>query len=356
MSTIVTRTGKGSALTVAEMDANLTNLNTDKLELDDISVTTGSPSGAGALAYNNTTGVFTFQAADLTLLDFAALDDFSVTTAAASSGGALSYNNTTGVFTFTPADISGASLTGITDNATGSVITIDDNDTTMSTNLVVSSGHNIDLVNGALTTTTSFGNIVLQPNGIGQIVFGGTTNSGLLMSGKAKIIAGNSGNPNIELNPQNASAAVNITDGAGINLKSASNIFTDTAATDIDITPTGIINMNSLTSFASGIEETVYASTTTTGTYTPDADNGSIHYVALSGNMTINGFNNVAAGQTISLFFDGSGGSYALTLGASILTPGGSLALTTGGYDIVTITCVDDVTPVYIATAVNNFQ
>jgi len=32
MATIVTRTGKGSALTTAEMDANLTNLNSDKLE------------------------------------------------------------------------------------------------------------------------------------------------------------------------------------------------------------------------------------------------------------------------------------------------------------------------------------
>ena len=32
MATIVTRTGKGSALTFAEGDANFTNLNTDKLE------------------------------------------------------------------------------------------------------------------------------------------------------------------------------------------------------------------------------------------------------------------------------------------------------------------------------------
>ena len=32
MSTIVTRAGKGSPLTNNEMDANLTNLNTDKIE------------------------------------------------------------------------------------------------------------------------------------------------------------------------------------------------------------------------------------------------------------------------------------------------------------------------------------
>jgi hypothetical protein len=56
------------------------------------------------------------------------------------------------------------------------------------------------------------------------------------------------------------------------------------------------------------------------------------------------------------LAFNGTGGSYTLTLGGDIMTPGGSLALTDGGFDIVTITCLDDTTPTYIATAVNNFQ
>ena len=60
MATIVTRTGKGSALTFAEGDANFTNLNDDKIELDDISVTQASASGTGALSYNNTTGVLTY--------------------------------------------------------------------------------------------------------------------------------------------------------------------------------------------------------------------------------------------------------------------------------------------------------
>lgn len=41
MSTIVTRSGKGSPLTNAEMDSNLTNLNTDKLEKNGSTVMTG---------------------------------------------------------------------------------------------------------------------------------------------------------------------------------------------------------------------------------------------------------------------------------------------------------------------------
>ena len=64
MATITTRAGKGSPLTNTEVDANFTNLNTDKLESGDLSVSTGAASGGGTLAY--TSGVFTFAPADLT--------------------------------------------------------------------------------------------------------------------------------------------------------------------------------------------------------------------------------------------------------------------------------------------------
>jgi hypothetical protein len=58
MSTIVTRSGKGSELTFVEMDANFTNLNTDKIQLTNLSVTDSG--GDGSLAYNNSTGVITY--------------------------------------------------------------------------------------------------------------------------------------------------------------------------------------------------------------------------------------------------------------------------------------------------------
>lgn len=63
MATITTRAGKGSPLTNTEVDSNFTNLNTDKLEDSDLSVTTTSASSGGTLAY--TSGVFTFAPADL---------------------------------------------------------------------------------------------------------------------------------------------------------------------------------------------------------------------------------------------------------------------------------------------------
>jgi len=61
MATIYTRATKGSALTWTEGDANITNLNNDKIELTDLSVgTEGTASGDGSIAYNNSTGVFTY--------------------------------------------------------------------------------------------------------------------------------------------------------------------------------------------------------------------------------------------------------------------------------------------------------
>lgn len=69
MTTIITRLGKGSPLTNAEMDANLTNLNNDKLEVsafEAIKDATGEPMGFvnrtdSAISFNNTNRTFTIQ-------------------------------------------------------------------------------------------------------------------------------------------------------------------------------------------------------------------------------------------------------------------------------------------------------
>lgn len=76
MATITTRAGKGSPLTNTEVDANFTNLNTDKLESTDLSVSTGAASGGGSLSY--AAGVFTFAPADLASVTFD-ISDFTTT-------------------------------------------------------------------------------------------------------------------------------------------------------------------------------------------------------------------------------------------------------------------------------------
>jgi hypothetical protein len=176
-------------------------------------------------------------------------------------------------------------------------------------------GGNLDVEGFGITTTTTNQDLSLSANGTGKITIDG---------------------------------------GEGIDLKAANTITTSTAATDLILDATGTV------SFSTGITEAVYVSTTTSGTYAPAAADGSIHYVALDGDMTINGFTNFNVGQSISLLMDNSidsAGGYNLTLGADFLTPGGNtIALTPGGFDLITLTCVDPFTPLYIAVAINNLQ
>ena len=54
MSTIVTRSGKGSPLTNTEVDANFTNLNTDKAELSGATFTGAVTANAGVVVDNFT--------------------------------------------------------------------------------------------------------------------------------------------------------------------------------------------------------------------------------------------------------------------------------------------------------------
>ena len=81
------------------------------VKLTDFSVATGAATAGGALAYNNTSGVFTFNPADLS--DLIGLGSLSVSTGTASGGGSLSYDNSNGTFTFKPADLSGLGGGGI---------------------------------------------------------------------------------------------------------------------------------------------------------------------------------------------------------------------------------------------------
>ena len=94
----------GTVINSDDITEGSTNLfYTDARSRAAISVSTGSPSGNGALTYSNSTGVFSFTPADTSVA--IALTDLSVTTNSPSGNGALSYNNTTGVFAFTPSDV-----------------------------------------------------------------------------------------------------------------------------------------------------------------------------------------------------------------------------------------------------------
>ena len=365
MATIVTRAGHGSALSTAQMDSNLTNLNNDKIELDDLSVTTGAGAETSALSYNNSTGVLTFT--PVTTGDLTALDDFSVTTAAGAETSSLSYNNTTGVFTFTPVttsdlialdDISvttaAASGAGsLSYNNTSGVFTFAPADTsllpfieTIDEDDAPALGGDLDVLANEIKTTTTNGDVVLRPNGTGSVkcfnsidtVSGTVTTS--TVNGDLKLSANGTGNVTV-----------------GQALK---HINTD-ADFNIDANGDGLIKLNGpvqiedLLSFA----ETVDTLAAVSGTLSLDALDGPIKYVIPSGAMTINGFSSPVSGQTITLLVDNATNTtnYGITLGAGLLTPAGDgVTVTDSGYDLVTITCVDSTNGVYVVTAVNDFQ
>ena len=171
MATIVTRSGKGSPLSIAEGDANFTNLNNDKVELDDISVTTGSPSGAGALSYNNTTGAFTFNPVDVSLVLEVLEDDtapalggnldvnsYSITTTQANGSIQLSPNGT-GIISLSANTNVNGHLTIQGSNALQSELNND-------LNLNATGTGNISLVGTEIDINQP---IVNFPNGVAQI-------------------------------------------------------------------------------------------------------------------------------------------------------------------------------------------
>lgn len=118
MTTIVTRTGKGSSLTWAEMDANFTNLNTAKAEVDSPTftgtVTTAafSTTGTATLANLAVSGMATFTTLSVsTLINVPTASQFDNSTRAAStafvktqSGNFSGFQNITSATTLTAAN------------------------------------------------------------------------------------------------------------------------------------------------------------------------------------------------------------------------------------------------------------
>ena len=165
MATIVTRTVKGQALTFVEADANFTNLNTDKLELTNLSVgTEASASGDGAIAYNNTTGVFTYTPPTAAGIG-----------AATSAQGALADSALQNLSDDTTPQLGGAldvDGNAIVNNVTNGSIIITPN----GTGGVDIGGVGLNLVNGSIYTTTTDQNMDIGANGDGFINLNSATN------------------------------------------------------------------------------------------------------------------------------------------------------------------------------------
>lgn len=104
-----------------------------------------------------------------------------------------------------------------------------------------------------------------------------------------------------------------------------------------------------------GYQETIYTSGSTTGTITPDVQDGNVQSITLTGSITLNAFNNPVSGQSLTLIVKqpSSGGPY--TLASSMKFAGGTNTLSTTPDAIDVISIVYDGTD-YFASLSTNFS
>jgi hypothetical protein len=169
--------------------------------------------------------------------------------------------------------------------------------------------------------STSNANIEIAPNGTGDVYLTADT---------------------VRVGDSNANATIT-TNGTGdliLNTNSGTNSGTitiaDAANGNISITPNGtgaskITNIN--------YNETIYTSGSTTGTITPDAANGNVQSITLTGNITLNNFANAVSGQSITLIVKQPASGGPLTLTSTMKWAGGIKVLTetANAIDIITI-------------------
>ena len=160
MSVIVTRSGKGSALTHTEMDANVTNLNTTKLERDgSVAATADIPLGTNKITgLGNPTA--SQDAATKTYVDTADATKLNLSGGTMSGAIAMGANAITGVSD--PSGAQDAATKAYADTKLSNVV----EDTTPQL------GGSLD-VNGQSIVSVSDGNIAITPNGTGAVVLDG---------------------------------------------------------------------------------------------------------------------------------------------------------------------------------------
>lgn len=165
-------------------------------------------------------------------------------------------------------------------------------------------------------------------SGVGSI-----TATNVVQTATGQITTPSGSNGNITLNP----------DGTGYV------IFTN-------ITPVIMGNTLQVRDVRDTVYTVTTGSGTTTGTITPDGTNGDLQVLNLSGSITFNAFNNPQPGQTVTFAVvqPSSGGPYTLT--STMKFAGGNKTLSTAAnaVDLMTVTYVNS-TIGYLASLVTGF-
>jgi hypothetical protein len=359
MVTIVTRAGKGAALTWTEGDANITNLNTGKLEnvVEDttpqlggqldvngnaiVSTSNGniniSPNGSGNISLTPATGKIILGA-----LDFP--------TGMGSNGQVLTTNGSSAMTWTTPAaafDPASPGAIGATTASTGAFTTL-----SATGGLSVQSGSLLSKLNvnlggitlGYNTAGVSQPRLTLPAGATGAM---DTINIGAVNPGtgafttlSASSTVSGTGFSTYLASPPAIGATTAATGRfttLTLSAQSITSISTETNG-DLQITPngTGTTAIKNLE-----YQENVYAIGTTSGTITPNAVNGNIQTITLNGNITFNALQGPISGQTVTFIITQSA-SGNNTLTSTMKFAGGLKTLSTAAnaIDILTVSYI----------------
>lgn len=168
MATITTRLGKGDPLTFTEMDDNLTNLNTDKLEninsesigdLSDVDITTTAPTADQVLKWDNANSKFVPGDAGADLSSSSVNDLSDVDTTSIASGNILMWDAGNSKFIASSQFITSGSgdsgnVTAVDDVRNPNTITLDTYSNIQTGDSIVFSGS--DVTSAGLSTSTTY--------------------------------------------------------------------------------------------------------------------------------------------------------------------------------------------------------
>jgi hypothetical protein len=176
-------------------------------------------------------------------------------------------------------------------------------------------------VNGQSIVSTSNGNIVLEPNGTGDIFLNADTVRVGDLNTEVFVTTNGLGALTLNTNSGTNSGFIEIQPSTNNNIRIQPNGTGGTVIKNLEY------------------QEFVHSLGTTSGTIAPNATNGNIQTITLNGNLTINAFTSPVSGQTITLIINTGGTGRTLT--STMLFAGGSKTLsTTNTTDILTISYI----------------